>query len=389
MADLTVGDLERAMGEISPLRLAEAWDNVGLLLGDSAWGLRGGVLLTIDLTEAVAEEAVRLGVGAVLAYHPPIFSAVKRLACGPQCGGRSRALVKLMGEKVAVYSPHTALDAATGGVTEWLLGVAVPGVERVRAISAHTPKGAEYKVVVFVPTDPPGLIDELRGAMAGAGAGEIGAYSSCSFAVPGVGTFVGGEGSNPVVGERGRLEHVTELRLEMVCAGRCLAAVLGALRAVHPYEEPAFDVVKLEGRADERVGAGRIGEVSGGVTAVEVARRLKSALAVRGASPASVLVASPPRGGMEKEKVSVVAAVPGSGGSLLDEAVGMGCRLFITGEMKHHEVLGAVDRGCSVVLAGHTETERGFLPVLRERLEGMGVRAVVSLEDGAVLRSVG
>ncbi len=375
------------MGEIAPLRLAEAWDNVGLLLGDSAWGLRGGVLLTVDLTEAVAEEAVRLKVGAVVAYHPPIFSAVKRIAVGPSGDGRSRALVRLMGEKVAVYSPHTALDAATGGVTEWLLGVAVPGVERVRAISAHTPKGAEYKVVVFVPTDPPGLIDALREAMAGAGAGEIGAYSSCSFAVPGVGTFVGGEGSNPVVGERGRLEHVTELRLEMVCAGRCLAAVLGALRAVHPYEEPALDVVKLEGRADERVGAGRIGEISGGVTAVEVARRLKSALAVRGESPASVLVASPP--GKEKERVNVVAAVPGSGGSLLDEAVGMGCRLFITGEMKHHEVLGALDRGCSLVLAGHTETERGFLPVLGKRLEGMGVRAVVSLEDGAVLRSVG
>lgn len=375
------------MAEISPVELAESWDNVGLLLGDSRSPLKGGVLLTIDLNEVVAEEAVRKKVGAVVAYHPPIFAALKRITAGSP---RGRAVLRLMGAGVAVYSPHTAIDAAVGGVTEWLLGIAAPGAANVRAVRAHaggaggSSSGGEFKVTVFVPTDPPGVIDEVREAMSGAGAGVIGKYASCSFAVPGVGTFFGEEGAAPAVGEAGRLEHVTELRLEMVCPARRLDAVVAAMRGVHPYEEPAFDVVKLEGRLDARVGAGRIGEVDGGVTAEEVAKRLRAGLLVRGVAPASVVVAMPTE--MEGERVNKVAVVPGSGGELVGDAVALGCGLFVTGEMKHHEVLAALDMNCGVVLAGHTETERGYLPVLAERLGEKGIRCVVSEEDGPPLR---
>lgn len=368
------------MAELSPLELAESWDNVGLLVGDSRAALRGGALLTIDLSEAVAEEAVKMKVGAVVAYHPPIFSAVKRITAAT---ARGRALLRLLGAGVAVYSPHTALDAARGGVTEWLLGIAAPGATNVRAVRGAAVGAGEFKVTVFVPTDPPEVIDEVRGAMSEAGAGVIGQYASCSFAVPGVGTFFGEEGATPAVGEAGRLEHVTELRLEMVCPAKKLAGVIAAMRGAHPYEEPAFDVVKLEGRVDARVGAGRIGDVAGGVSASEVVKRLRAGLAVRGVAPDSVVVALP---GGKDEKVKMVAAVPGSGGELLGDAVAMGCGLFVTGEMKHHDVLAALDMGCGVVLAGHTETERGYLAVLAKKLEEKGIRAVVSGEDGAVLR---
>lgn len=102
---------------------------------------------------------------------------------------------------------------------------------------------ARYKIVVFV---PPASLDVVREAMAGAGAGVIGDYDHCSFATPGRGTFRGGEGSRPAVGTAGVLETVEEWRLEMVAAGDVVADVVAAMKRVHPYEEVAYDVYRLE-----------------------------------------------------------------------------------------------------------------------------------------------
>lgn len=381
MPQRTVADLVSALGRIAPLSLAESWDNVGLILGDPTAALAGPALLTIDLSEAVADEAVRRKAGAVVAYHPPIFSPVKRLTASTPIG---RSLLRLAGSGVAVYSPHTALDAAEGGVADWLLSLVCPNADGRRAIAPHGRRGGggdEFKVTVFVPTEPPDVIDRVRGAMSAAGAGIIGAYSSCSFAVPGVGTFLAGEGANPSVGEVGGLEYVTELRLEMVCASRALAPALDAMRREHPYEEPAFDVIRLEPRPDWRVGAGRIAAPGESLTAQAAALRLKKALP----GTASVQLAQ-----AADKPITRVAAVPGSGGSLAPEAIALGCDLFITGEMKHHEVLACVNAGCSVLLGGHTETERGYLPQLAHRLTeaGQGIAAQVSQADVSPLQAV-
>lgn len=383
MAQRTVADLVSALASIAPPSLAEPWDNVGLILGDPAAALAGPVLLTIDLSEPVAEEALKRKAGAVVAYHPPIFAAIKRLTASTPQG---RALLRLASTGVSVYSPHTALDAAEGGVTDWLLSLVAPNAEARRAIVPHGRRGAggqgdEFKIVVFIPTEPPDVIDRVRDAMSAAGAGVIGAYTSCSFAVPGVGTFLPGEGANPTIGEPGVLEHVTELRLEMACSARALAPALDAMRREHPYEEPAFDVVRLEPRPDLCVGAGRIADPGEALTADAAAQRLKKALP----DTASVQLARAPN-----TPVKRVAAVPGSGGSLAPEAIALGCDLFVTGEMKHHEVLACLNAGCSVLLGGHTETERGYLPVLAKRLgESLaGTPVHISAADVSPLRAV-
>ena len=98
------------------------------------------------------------------------------------------------------------------------------------------------KLVVFV---PPAALDAVRDALFAAGAGRIGAYERCSWYTDGTGTFFGGEGSDPTVGERGRDERVRELRLETVFPEERHDAVVAALRSAHPYEEPAFDVYPL------------------------------------------------------------------------------------------------------------------------------------------------
>jgi hypothetical protein len=99
-----------------------------------------------------------------------------------------------------------------------------------------------YKIVVFVPEEN---LDAVRSAMAAAGAGVIGNYSECSFASPGTGTFFGSEKADPAVGDAGRLERVPELRLEMVVQAEKAEAVVAAIKAAHPYEEPAYDVYEL------------------------------------------------------------------------------------------------------------------------------------------------
>jgi hypothetical protein len=98
------------------------------------------------------------------------------------------------------------------------------------------------KLVVFVPPD---ALDDVRDALFAAGAGRIGEYERCSWYTEGTGTFLGGPGTDPAVGERGVEEHVPELRLETVFPADRHEDVVSALRRAHPYEEPAFDVYEL------------------------------------------------------------------------------------------------------------------------------------------------
>lgn len=388
-SSMKVHDLIDALESFASPTLAEDWDNVGLILGSREDDLRGPVLLTIDLTERVAEEAIGLRCSAVVSYHPPLFHAVKRVTDGSGSSTSQRVALKLLRAGIAAYSPHTALDAASGGVTDWLAdGLINPeaarnvkpgecltaGADR-RALMAskRVDVHQQLKIVTFVPEK---AIEQVRGALASAGAGKIGNYEVCSFATPGKGTFKGNEESNPAVGERGHLEQVAELRLEMVCARRSLALALQTLRQFHPYEEPAIDVYPLEPQPDRRIGAGRRIMLDQPCSLRELAERLKRHLGIQ-----AVKVA--PAGGDLEQKVSRIGIVPGAGASLAGAAVADSCDVFVTGEMKYHEVNMAVDAGMSVMLGGHTPTERGFLSRLQAILAGKlrGVEVRVSTSD--------
>jgi len=364
------------MGTIAPLELAESWDRVGLLVGDEARPLAGPVVLTIDLTERVLAEAAAMKASAIVAYHPPIWEPIARVTTST---ARGRILLRAIEGGMAVYCPHTALDAAPGGLTDWLCeGVSggsegkIAGDCRALAPAAARPDTQEVKIVTFLPLSE---VDKLRGALASAGAGIIGAYTACSFGVEGTGTFLGGEGSNPAIGERGRLEKSSEVRLEMVCSKRALALALETLRQFHPYEEPAIDVYDLVPQPRRGAGAGRRLTLARPATLTELAGRLKRHL-----GHARVQVAA--AAGLDAP-VSTIGIVPGAGGSLLSLARDEKCEVFMTGEMKHHDVLEALHGGVSVILAGHTNTERGYLARMAERLRGAlaGVTVHLARED--------
>lgn len=368
-----LADVVKALGGIAPLHLAEPWDKVGLLIaGDGRAVTRA--LLAIDLTPEVLAEAIAARAELVVGYHPLLFKPLDRLDGATWQG---RVALDAVRAGIAVYSPHTALDAVAGGINDWLVECVAGGAEGAtdtRALQPASSRGANtHKIVTFVPE---ASLEQVRTALAEAEAGQIGAYTHCSFTSRGEGTFFGGEGANPAVGKPGHLERVGEMRLEMSFHRRDLGAIVSALRAAHPYEEPAFDIFGLEAPpADARVGAGRSARLARPATAAEIAGRLELALGcgrIQRSRPASPT----PR------THACFAVCAGSGASLLDQAASNGATLFVTGEMSHHEVLRAHALGLEVLLAGHTNTERGYLPRLASALAATaGIECVVSDRD--------
>lgn len=377
---MLIGEMVGLVERVVPPTYAESWDKVGLLVGQRDRSLTGPILLTIDLTEAVIEEAAKIKAGAIIAYHPPIFESLSRVTTDTP---RQRVIFHAIERGIAVYSPHTALDAIKGGIADWLCeglsGSTTSGkvLGDSRALNFHREKSPtqEVKIVTFIPATE---VDKVRDALASAGAGIIGKYQACAFTIEGEGMFMPGDGATPKIGQVGRHERVAERRLEMVCSKKALPLAMQMLRQFHPYEEPAVDVYELVPLPKRNVGAGRRLALDQPASVPEIAARLKRFLGVD-----RVQYAIAGKGG----PISRVGVVPGAGASLSRQAREEGCDLFVTGELKHHDILGALNSWMSVLLAGHTATERGYLARFKALLEKeiAGVPIVVSSADVEIL----
>lgn len=330
---------------IAPPALAAEWDNVGLLIGERSAAVRR-LLLTIDLTGRVLREARQARAGMVMAYHPVIFKPLARLTAEDSPAAYAAARMGL-----AVYSMHTALDAAPGGTND-VLAEAV-GLSDTSPL-VRSMRSGQYKVVVFV---PPGDLPRVAEAAFATGAGRIRNYSECSFCTPGIGTFRGGRGARPTIGRAGRREEVEEWRLEMLVPKGKLAEVLEAVRGVHSYETPAVDVYPLQD-APAGAGMGRIGRLPRPASLKALIGRVKRALRV-----GKLLVAGGSAG-----PVRTVACCAGSGGSLFRSAIAAGAEAYVTGQMRHHDALAAAAAGLAVICVGHSNSERITLPRLAGRI---------------------
>ena len=305
-------------------------------------------MLTIDYTDAVAEEARGAGCDAVVAYHPPIFEALKRIT------GAS-LIFDAIRRGVAIYSPHTALDVVAGGTNDMLADVLGLPPECSPLRLAQT-KASLLKLVTFVPEKDAQRVSE---ALFAAGAGRIGAYTHCSFLTKGTGTFFGEEGkTNPAVGERGKLERAEELRVETVVPLARVEAVVRALRKAHPYEEPAFDLNQLAA-PPEGLGLGRVGTFEKPVERKDLIERIKRGLGLN-----HLLVAGPTEGIARR-----AAVCAGACGDLLNDALAQKADLYLTGEMRHHDAIRAARAGMTVVCVLHSNSERAVMKRLKAKLE--------------------
>ena len=372
---MTVRNVCDAMETIAPTWLAADWDNVGLLVGSGDWPANR-ILLTIDLTPDVAMEAIRKKTNVVIAYHPPIFRAVKHMR--PNLVDQEGIAAEMLSRRIAVYSPHTALDAAEEGTNVALARLA--GVADARPFSAATAPSGACKIVTFVPA---GAADALAESMFAAGAGHIGDYEKCSYRLEGKGTFFGADSTNPAVGRKGRLESVAEIRLEIIVPKRRLGDVTSALRRAHPYEEPAFDIYPLAGEPLTALGQGRVGPFEKPTRLRDLARRLASL--VGAIAPAMV---GRPNAALRRAFVCVGAA-----GSLPFDTDAGPCGagdVVITGEIRHHDALRYERSGATAIALGHSTSERPVLKplgaMLRKRLPGIEIG--VSRKDRDPLQAV-
>jgi dinuclear metal center YbgI/SA1388 family protein len=338
-----VRELLGVLESIAPLRYAEAWDRVGLVVGDPEATVER-VLLAVDCGRAVLDEAQAAGCELVIAYHPPYLEPPPRLLA-------SDVVFQAIRRGIGIYSPHTALDVAQGGTNDFLADVL--GIEERAPLRVAEARATTCKLFVFVPEKD---VDGVSRAMFEAGAGRIGNYSSCSFRTPGIGTFFGEEGARPAVGEAGKIELVPEMRVETVVPLERIDAVVRAMRAAHPYEEPAFDLVRLAA-PPEGVGLGRVG-VPNPRSREALFARVRTVLGVE-----RLLVAGPATG--EARRAAVCA---GAGGALAADARANGVDFYLTGEMRHHDALACAAVGMTVVCTLHSASERAALVPYRARL---------------------
>jgi dinuclear metal center YbgI/SA1388 family protein len=356
----TVGQIAAYIEELAPPAWAEEWDNVGLQVGEPS-APANRILVALELTNAVLDEAVQARADLVVVHHPPIFRPLKALRFDTPVGSR---LARLVREGIALYAAHTNLDQAKGMTNDTLAAAA--GLTE-HAVIERAGEERYLKLVVFVPK---GHEDPVLDALAREGAGHIGNYSHCTFQAPGTGTFLPLAGSNPFLGRQGELERAEEIRLETIIPESKARAAVRAMIAAHPYEEVAYDLYPLANPGRER-GHGRIGRLAQPVALSAMVERLKRALGLS----AVRLVGDPRR------PVQTVAVGAGSGSNLINLAARRGADVLITGDVGYHSAQDALDLGLAVIDVGHYYSEAGVVrplaAYLRERLAADSLAAEV------------
>lgn len=342
---------------------AESWDEVGLVCGDpdDPDVTVERVLLAVDPVMSVVDEAIERGVQALVVHHPLLLSPVTSVAATSPKG---RVVHRLIRHGIALYTAHTNADVPDGGVND-----AIARTLGLRDVTVLVPTdgAALDKIVVFVPRD---AADDVRRAMAAAGAGRIGAYDSCTFTASGQGRFRPLAGADPAIGHVGEVETVDEVRIESVLPRALRAEVVAAVRAAHPYEEMAFDLIEVAdppggsaaGDLPSTRGHGRVGELAEPIPLRELAALVAQRFP---ATAHGVRVAGDPG-----RRVHRVAVGAGSGESFLEDAARAGADVYLTSDLKHHRASEFLERGDvpALIDIAHWAAEWTWLPLAAEHV---------------------
>ncbi|QAY66288.1 Nif3-like dinuclear metal center hexameric protein [Paenibacillus protaetiae] len=320
--------------QLAPKHYAVENDKIGLQLGTLNKEVKK-VLVALDVTEAVADEAIAAGADLIIAHHAIIYRPLAKLDTSTPAG---RLYEKLIKHDIAVYIAHTNLDTADGGMNDWMADlVGIVPDKRDSLEEVHTDK--LYKLAVFVPKSHH---EAVLQALFQAGAGHIGDYSHCSFNTEGTGTFLPGDHTNPFIGKQGQLERAAEIRIETIVPHSIHRKVIQAMLKAHPYEEVAYDLyaMDLKGRS---FGLGRVGKLAEPITLEKLCERVKQAFDV----PALRVVGDPQR------VIKKAAVLGGSGARYVRHAMFAGADVLITGDIDYHTAVDAVEAGFTIIDPGH------------------------------------
>ncbi|HLR38004.1 MAG TPA: Nif3-like dinuclear metal center hexameric protein [Chitinophagaceae bacterium] len=332
---MKIREIIRTIEQFAPLSYQEFYDNAGLLTGDSDWEVKN-VLLTLDATEPVVEEAIERGCNLIIAHHPIVFGGLKKL------NGKNyveRTVIKAIKNDIAIYAAHTNLDNVKMGVNAMICDRL--GIHNRKILSPK--KGLLNKLYTFVPHEK---AEQVKSSLFEAGAGHIGNYSESGFSVKGEGSFKAGAGTHPYVGEKGKRHVEQETKIEVIFPAIKKDRIITALKQAHPYEEVAYDILQLENTYDQ-VGSGMMGVLENPMEEMDFLQKIKMKMKAGG------IRYTPLRG----KKVKKVAVCGGAGSFLLKKAIGAGADLFITADFKYHEFFDA-DNQIVIADIGHFESEQ-------------------------------
>ncbi|SEV97935.1 dinuclear metal center protein, YbgI/SA1388 family [Chitinophaga sp. YR573] len=332
---MKIRDITNAIAAFAPLQYQESYDNAGLLFGNAGWEVTG-VLLTLDATEAVIEEAIEKGCNLVVAHHPIVFGGLKKINGSNYV---ERVAIKAIKNDIAVYAAHTNLDNVRNGVSD----IMASKLQLTDCRVLDPKRELLGKLYTFVPH---AQAEQVLNALFTAGAGHIGNYSEASFNVTGTGTYKAEEGAQPYIGQVGQRHLEPETKLEVIFPLYLESRVIQALLESHPYEEVAYDVVKL-GNVNKEVGSGLIGNLPQPMDELAFLQLVKEQFHT------GCVRYTPLRG----KPIQKVALCGGAGSYLLKKAMAAGADAYISADFKYHEFFDA-DNQIVIADVGHFESEQ-------------------------------
>ena len=342
---MRIKDITDYLETIAPLNYQESYDNSGLIVGDSNAPVKK-VLITLDVTEDVIEEAIKEKCQLIIAHHPIVFSGLKKL------NGKNyveRVVIKAIKKDITIYAIHTNYDNVMDGVNAEIC-------KRLGLVDCEIllpKKQLLKKLYTFIPV---AHYERVAKAVFDTGAGYVGNYSETSFNVNGTGTFKGNEKSNPFLGKKNVLEKAEEVKFETIFPAHIEGKVISALLKAHPYEEVAYDIISLD-NAFAKVGSGMVGNLKTPTDELTFLKSVKKSLKTDSIRYTKLL----------GKKVKRVAVCGGAGRFLLNNAIGANADVFITGDFKYHDFFDA-DNKILVADVGHYESEQFTKDLLLQHL---------------------
>ena len=318
-----------------PLETQESYDNCGLTYGHLENKLNG-ILVCLDVTEEVVNEAIKKESNLIISHHPVIFRGVTKIDGSKM---NLRVLEKCIQHNIALYALHTNLDNHLSGVNKKISNRI--GIENPKILQPKN--NTLVKLSVYIPFDN---IEQVEDALFKQGAGSIGDYTDCSFKAKGVGTFRPIKNANPTIGEKEIKESVDEFKAEYLVRTRDLNNVLNAMWDSHPYEEVAHEIVPIM-NVDSEIGSGMVGFLEEEMEEIEFLNKIKKSFNIKCIKHTAL------RG----NKIKKIAVCGGSASFLLEQAIRKEADVFITSDFKYHEYFDAENK-ILILDIGHWESEQ-------------------------------
>jgi dinuclear metal center YbgI/SA1388 family protein len=343
---MLVKEIIQAIEKIAPLSYQEDYDNAGLIIGNADAEIHG-ILLCLDTTEDVIQEAIDKKCNLIVAHHPIIFKGLKKL------NGKNyveRTVIKAIQNNLNIYVAHTNLDNVLHQGVSQRMALKM-GLENLKILA---PKSQLLnKINVYAPIHH---VEPVKAAMFAAGGGVIGNYSECSFDIQGTGSFKGNEFSNPQLGEKNKRESVEEIKIEMIVPSYLNDKIITAARMAHFYEEMPFEIIPLQNQNQE-VGSGMIGEFKEAMPVELFLDLLKTNFNLQVIKHTAY-----------NQAIKKVAVCGGSGSFLTKVAMSQKADAYVTSDIKYHEFFDSENQMllCDI---GHYESEISTLDIFYEIIQ--------------------